>query len=76
VIFAFEDCELDTRRYQLRQAGAVVHVEPQVFGVLAYSLEHHDRVVDDRAARQGARQAVRERVDTHVADQDRPPRGV
>ncbi len=45
VIFAFEDCELDTARYELRRAGAVVHVEPQVFSVLAYLIEHRDRVV-------------------------------
>ncbi|HEX6418042.1 MAG TPA: AAA family ATPase [Acidimicrobiales bacterium] len=45
MILAFDDCELDTDRRELRRAGAAVHVQPQVFGVLAYLVEHRDRVV-------------------------------
>lgn len=41
----FEDCELDAGRYELRRAGQAVHVEPQVFDVLAYLIAHRDRVV-------------------------------
>jgi DNA-binding winged helix-turn-helix (wHTH) protein len=35
VIYVFGDCELDLGRYELRRAGAVQPVEPQVFDVLA-----------------------------------------
>jgi predicted ATPase/DNA-binding winged helix-turn-helix (wHTH) protein len=43
--FAFEDFEFDTSRLELRRAGSVCHLEPQVFDLLHYLLEHHDRVV-------------------------------
>jgi DNA-binding winged helix-turn-helix (wHTH) protein/tetratricopeptide (TPR) repeat protein len=45
VIYRFGDCELDDRRYELRRAGAACHLEPQVFEVLAYLVQHRDRVV-------------------------------
>lgn len=45
-VWAFEDCELDTDRYELRRAGAPVAVEPQVFDVLAHLVANRDRVVD------------------------------
>jgi pimeloyl-ACP methyl ester carboxylesterase/DNA-binding winged helix-turn-helix (wHTH) protein len=41
----FGDCELDIDRFELRRAGAVVHVEPQVFDVLLYLVRHRERVV-------------------------------
>ena len=41
----FDDCELDITRFELRRAGAVVHVEPQVFDVLLYLVRHRERVV-------------------------------
>ena len=41
----FGDCSLDTVRFELRRGDAVVHVEPQVFDVLAYLIAHRDRVV-------------------------------
>jgi DNA-binding response OmpR family regulator len=34
-IYRFGDCELDDQRYELRRGGALVHLEPQVFEVLA-----------------------------------------
>jgi DNA-binding winged helix-turn-helix (wHTH) protein len=37
--------EFDETRLELQQAGHVVAVEPRVFQVLRYLLEHHDRVV-------------------------------
>ena len=43
--FRFAELELDTRRQELRRAGAVVHVEPQVFDLLALLLHNHDRIV-------------------------------
>ena len=45
MIYAFGDRELDTDTLELRRAGAVLGVEPQVFDVLAYLLMHRDRVV-------------------------------
>jgi TolB-like protein len=43
--YLFEDCALDTDRRELRRAGGIVPVEPQVFDLLAYLLRHRDRVV-------------------------------
>ncbi len=43
--YAFDDYKLDTERYELRRAGQLIHVGPQVFNVLLYLLEHHERVV-------------------------------
>jgi DNA-binding winged helix-turn-helix (wHTH) protein len=45
VTFAFADCELDRELYQLRRRGRVVKLEPKVFDVLAYLIEHRERVV-------------------------------
>jgi DNA-binding winged helix-turn-helix (wHTH) protein/tetratricopeptide (TPR) repeat protein len=45
MLFAFADCELDLRRQELRRLGAVVHVEPQVFDLLAFLLDNRDRIV-------------------------------
>ena len=45
VIFEFEDFELDTERFELRQAGQPRRVEPQVFDVLRYLVVNPDRVV-------------------------------
>lgn len=41
----FADCELDRERFALRRAGTAVKVEPKVFDVLAYLLDHRERVV-------------------------------
>jgi DNA-binding winged helix-turn-helix (wHTH) protein/predicted ATPase len=45
MIYAFGDYELDVPRYELRYAGKPVKLEPQVFNVLAYLIQHRDRVV-------------------------------
>jgi len=37
--------ELDLATFELRRAGEHVRMEPQVFDVLRYLVEHHDRVV-------------------------------
>jgi pimeloyl-ACP methyl ester carboxylesterase/DNA-binding winged helix-turn-helix (wHTH) protein len=45
MVYRFEDCELDSARFELRRSGEAVHVERQVFDVLAYLLAHRERVV-------------------------------
>ena len=45
MIVAFEDLELDLSRVELRRSGVRVPVEPQVFEVLAYLVDHRARVV-------------------------------
>ncbi|MGH9235271.1 MAG: winged helix-turn-helix domain-containing protein, partial [Acidimicrobiales bacterium] len=42
---AFSDCELDVGRHELRRAGQVVAVEPQVLDVLAFLARNSDRLV-------------------------------
>ncbi len=44
-ILAFADCSIDLARFELRRAGEAIHVEPQVFDVLAYLIQHRERVV-------------------------------
>ena len=44
-MYRFADCQLDPRQFELRRAGRLVHVEPQVFTLLAHLIEHRDRVV-------------------------------
>src|SRR4029077_4465762 len=41
----FGDCELSVERIELRRAGQIVDMEPQVFDVLAYLLRHRERLV-------------------------------
>ena len=43
--YRFEDAELDTAVFELRVHGDRVPVEPQVFEVLAYLIEHRERLV-------------------------------
>jgi pimeloyl-ACP methyl ester carboxylesterase/DNA-binding winged helix-turn-helix (wHTH) protein len=45
VLYAFAGLTLDTDRYALRRDDEVVHLEPQVFDVLTYLVEHRDAVV-------------------------------
>jgi DNA-binding winged helix-turn-helix (wHTH) protein len=44
-VYRFDDCQVDPRQFELRRGGEVVHVEPQVFALLAHLIEHRDRVV-------------------------------
>jgi DNA-binding winged helix-turn-helix (wHTH) protein/alpha-beta hydrolase superfamily lysophospholipase len=44
-VYRFADCQVDPRRFELRRGDSVVHVEPQVFTLLAHLIEHRDRVV-------------------------------
>ena len=43
--FVFGQCEVDTDRYELRQAGHVVPLEPKAFRVLAYLVQRAGRAV-------------------------------
>ena len=45
MIFSFGECEIDYDRRELRRGEAIVHVEPQVFDVLAYLMQNRHRVV-------------------------------
>lgn len=45
MLYVFGEFELDSQRYELRKAGSMQPLEPQGFNVLAYLLEHRDRVV-------------------------------
>lgn len=44
-IYAFDEYELDLRRHELRRANERLHVEPQVFDVLAHLFASRDRLV-------------------------------
>jgi DNA-binding winged helix-turn-helix (wHTH) protein len=45
VEFSFGDHVLDLDRRELRRAGALVALEPQVFDSLVYLVQNRDRVV-------------------------------
>jgi TolB-like protein len=45
VIYRFAEFELDLARVELRARGAVLPLEPQVFGLLALLVENRDRLV-------------------------------
>jgi len=45
MIYQFDQFELDIPRFELREKGAVQPLEPQVFTVLAYLVEHRERMV-------------------------------
>jgi pimeloyl-ACP methyl ester carboxylesterase/DNA-binding winged helix-turn-helix (wHTH) protein len=44
-VWRFDDFVLDTARYELRRAGEVIRVEPQVFDVMTLLVSNHDRFV-------------------------------
>jgi predicted ATPase/DNA-binding winged helix-turn-helix (wHTH) protein len=48
VSYAFGDFVLDLQLFQLRQGEQVIPLEPKVFDVLRYLVEHHDRVATKR----------------------------
>jgi TolB-like protein/Tfp pilus assembly protein PilF len=45
VNIVFAEHEIDLRRQELRRAGQLVHVEPQVYDLLLHLVRHRDRVV-------------------------------
>ena len=44
-VYVFEGMELDLAAFELRRDGVPVPMEPQVFDVLCYLVQHRDRVV-------------------------------
>ena len=64
--FEFENCLLDTDVRELRRGAETVSVEPQVFDLLVYLVQNHDRVVtkDDLIASIWGGRIVSE-VDAH-----------
>jgi len=45
MIYHFDQFELDMSRFELREEGTVQPLEPQVFNLLAYLVEHRERLV-------------------------------
>jgi DNA-binding winged helix-turn-helix (wHTH) protein len=43
--FRFAEFEIDIARQELRRDGAIIHIEPQVFGLLIHLVRNRDRVV-------------------------------
>ncbi len=43
--FRFNDFEIDIARQELRRAGVIVHVEPQVFDLLVHLVQNRHRIV-------------------------------
>src|SRR5215813_7274320 len=43
--FRFADFEIDIARHELRRAGAIAHIEPQVFDLLVHLVRNRDRIV-------------------------------
>jgi predicted ATPase/DNA-binding winged helix-turn-helix (wHTH) protein len=48
MLYLFDDYTLDTQLYELRHAGVPHPLEPQVFAILCYLIEHRDHVVSRR----------------------------
>ena len=45
MVLAFEDHRLDIKRRELRRGGALIELEPKVFDLLTFLVQHRDRVV-------------------------------
>ena len=45
MLYSFGDYTLDAEHYELRQAGRLVRLEPRVFNLLAYLVQHAERLV-------------------------------
>jgi len=45
MIYSFDDYELKLQRYELRSSGRPVKLEPQVFNLLTYLIQHRDRLI-------------------------------
>ena len=66
MIYTLDEVELDLGRVELRRAGEVVAVEPQVFSLLSLLIENHDRMV--------SRDEIVERVGTAALSRRRRSR--
>ena len=70
MIFVFSDCELDLDHYELRRAGQLRPVEPQVFDLLAVLIRERHRVVPkEELLNTVLGQSLRERIGAHQPDQ-------
>jgi DNA-binding winged helix-turn-helix (wHTH) protein len=47
--YTLGDYTLDTQRYELYRAGIPLPLQPKVFDLLAYLIQHRDRVVTHQA---------------------------
>jgi DNA-binding winged helix-turn-helix (wHTH) protein len=45
MIYQFGDCELDTDRFEMRRSNVAQPLEPQVFDLLRFLVEHPDRMI-------------------------------
>ena len=45
MIFVFDKFELDIGKFELRNCGHVVPVEPKVFAILQFLIENQDRLI-------------------------------
>lgn len=45
MLYHFGDYKLDEQLYQLRRASEALEIEPKVFDLLVYLIQHHDGVV-------------------------------
>jgi TolB-like protein/DNA-binding winged helix-turn-helix (wHTH) protein/tetratricopeptide (TPR) repeat protein len=43
--FRFADFEIDTARHELRRAGTIVRIEPQVFDLIVHLIRNRERIV-------------------------------
>jgi adenylate cyclase len=43
--YRFGEFEIDVARHELRRAGVIVHIEPQVFDLLVYLIRRRERIV-------------------------------
>lgn len=50
-IYRFAGCELDVAARELRRDGALVTVQPKVFELVVYLIEHRSRAVDKEIGR-------------------------
>src|SRR5437867_10798906 len=48
MLYVFGDFALDTQRCELHRSGNLIKLEPLVFHVLAYLIQHRDRAVPKR----------------------------
>jgi DNA-binding winged helix-turn-helix (wHTH) protein/predicted ATPase len=45
MLYIFDDYELDTERYELRLRGQPLRIQPKVFALLAYLIQHHGQFI-------------------------------
>ena len=66
MIYVFGAYEFDTDRRVLCLAGTPVDLEPKVFDLLAYLIQHHDQFVSREKLYAQLWSAIRQRSSAHV----------